>query len=104
MDNLIIFENDVALLSPSASAMLAEFERQAESIKAKQDELKQRILAEMEANGIIKVETDDLTITYIGQTDRETFNKDAFRKDHPDLYDDYVSISPVKASIRMKLK
>ena len=33
----------------------------------------------------------------------ETFDSKTFRKDHPDLYDEYVSISMVKASVRMKV-
>ena len=103
-DALIRVDGEEIVLLPSASAMLAEFERQVDAIKKKQDELKQRILAEMEANGIIKIDTDDLTISYVAPTNREKFDSKAFRKDHPDLYDDYVSISPIKASVRMKLK
>jgi regulator of replication initiation timing len=104
MDKLIRIENDNAVLMPSASAMLAEFERQVKEIEAKQKELKKRILEEMEANGILSVETDELTITYIAPTSRESFDSKAFRKDNPDLYDDYVKISQVSASVRMKLK
>ena len=83
---------------------MAEFERQAKEIKAKEDELKQRILEEMESNGILKIETDDLVISYVAPTSRESFDSKAFRKANPDLYDEYVSISSVKASVRMKLK
>ena len=104
MDKLIRITNDEAVLVTSASVMLKDLDRMAEEIKAKQDELKQRILAEMEANGIIKIDTDDVTITYVGATNKEKFDGKAFRKDHPDLYDDYVSITSVKASLRMKLK
>ena len=100
---LVTVEN-ITLLNPEVSMALAKFEKQAKEIKAKQDELKQRILEEMEAQGIIKVETDDLTITYVAPTSRETFDSKKFRKDNPDLYDEYVSISSVKASIRMKVK
>lgn len=104
MDKLIRIENDNAVLMPSASAMLAEFERQAKEIKAKQDELKQRILEEMEANGILKIDTDELSITYVAPTSRESFDSKAFRKDNPDLYDEYVKISQVSASVRLKVK
>jgi regulator of replication initiation timing len=103
-DALIRMENDNAVLMPSASAMLAEFERQVKEIKAKEEELKQRILAEMEANGILKVETDELSITYVAPTSRESFDSKAFRKDNPDLYDEYVKISQVSASVRLKVK
>lgn len=104
MDKLIRIEQDTALLNPNVSSKLAEFERMAKEIKTKQDELKQRILEEMEAHGLLKVETDDLTITYVAPTSRETFDSKAFRKDNPDLYDEYVKISTVSASVRMKVK
>lgn len=100
---LVTVEN-ITLLNPSVSKALVEFEKQFKEIQAKQDELKQRILEEMEAQGIIKVETDDLTITYVAPTSRERFDSKKFRKDNPDLYDEYVSISSVKSSIRMKVK
>ena len=104
MDKLIRVEQNNALLNPEASSKLAEFERMAKEIKAKQDELKQRILAEMEEHGILKIETDELTINYVAPTSRETFDSKAFRKDNPDLYDEYVKITDVSASVRMKVK
>lgn len=104
MDKLIRIEQNTALLNPNVSSKLAEFERMAKEIKAKQDELKQRILAEMEMHGILKIETDELTITYVAPTSRETFDSKAFRKDNPDLYDEYVKITDVSASVRMKVK
>lgn len=104
MDNLIRIEQGTALIEPSVSFALAEFERQVKEIKAKQDALKQRILEEMESNGILKIETDDLTISYVAPTSRESFDSKKFRQAYPDLYDDFVSISPVKASVRMKVK
>ena len=104
MDKLIRVEQNNALLKPEVAIALAEFERMAKEIKSKQDELKQRILAEMEEHGILKVETDELTITYVAPTSRETFDSKAFRKDNPDLYDEYVKISTVSASVRMKVK
>ena len=104
MDNLIIIEQNTALLNPEVSRKLAEFERMAEEIKAQQKELKDKILAEMEERGILKIETDELAITYIAESSRETFDSKAFRKDNPDLYDEYVKISTVSASVRLKLK
>jgi regulator of replication initiation timing len=104
MDKLIRMEQNTALLNPEVSNKLAEFERAVKEIKAKQDELKQRILAEMEEHGILKIDTDQLTITYVAPTSRETFDSKAFRKDNPDLYDEYVKISTVSASVRMKVK
>lgn len=104
MNELIIIENDIATLDVETSAKIAEFERQMKSIKEQEDELRQAILNEMEEKNIIKLETDDLVITYIAPTDRETFDSKAFKAEHQDLYDEYVKISTVKSSIRLKVK
>ena len=103
MDELIVYENNTALLNPEVSIRLAEFERMVKEVKAKQDELKQRILEEMESKGIVSIKSPELTISYVAPTSRETFDSNTFRKDHPDLYDQYVNISLVKASVRMKV-
>ena len=104
MDNLIVFEGDKALLTPETSAKIAELERTMKAIKKGYDELKDRILTEMEESGVIKLDTEDVTISYVAPSDRETFDSKAFRQDHADLYDEYVKISPVKPSIRIKLR
>ena len=103
-DALISIENNVAVLMPSASAMLADFEREAKAIEEKQKALKKRILEEMEKHGIIKIETDDLTITYVAQTSREMFDTKSFKADNPDLYDEYIKIGAVAPSVRIKVK
>ena len=103
MDELIVFEGKTPLLNPEVSIKLAEFERMVKEVKEKQDELKQRILDEMESKGIVSIKTPELTISYVAPTSRETFDSKTFRKDHPDLYDEYVSISLVKGSVRMKV-
>ena len=64
MDELIVYENNTALLNRDVAVKLAEFERMAKEVKAKQDELKQRILEEMESKGIISIKSPDLTISY----------------------------------------
>ena len=103
MDEMIVYEGNTALLNPVVAERLAEFERMAKTIKAKQDELKQKILEEMESKGIVSIKSPELSISYVAPTTRETFDSKAFRKDHPDLYDEYVSISMVRSSIRMKV-
>ena len=102
--NLIKVENGTALLDPDVSLRIASFERQAKAIKEMEDELKAAILEEMEANGILKVETVDLSITYIAPTDRETFDSKRLRADNPDLYDEYAKFSHVRSSIRIRVK
>lgn len=91
-------------LDNNVSKKIAEFERQIKAIKEQEDALKEKILIEMEKNNLIKIETDDLMISYVAPTDRETFDSKSFKTNHQDLYDEYVKMTPVKSSIRIKVK
>ena len=104
MNELISLNNGTALLNAEISATIADFERQVKYIKEQEESLKTAILNEMEAKGIIKIETEDLIINYIQPTDRETFDSKGFKKDYPDIYDEYVKMTPVKSSVRLKVK
>ena len=104
MDELITIVDGNALLDPNISLGLAEFERKAKEIKEAEDVLKQRILEEMESKGILKIDTPHLTISYIAPTDRESFDSKRFRTEHPDMFDEFVKMSPVKSSVRLKVK
>lgn len=107
MNDLITVNDDIALLDKETSARIADFERRIKEIKQAEDELRQAILEEMESKGIKKLETEEMTITYKAGYDKEKFDKKTFRKENPKLcaiYDKYCSISPVKASVTIKLK
>lgn len=101
---LIKIENGIGILNAEVSKNIAKFEKALKEIKEKKEELKQSILSEMESKNILKLETDSLTVTYIAPAERETFDSKRFREDNPDLYDEYVKFSPVKSSIRVKVK
>ena len=103
-NDLIIIAPNGAVLGKDAYEMILSLERQAKEIKAKQDALREKMLAEMQAKGIKKLETDDISITFKDGYDKETFQSKQFRADHADLYDSYVKMSPVKASVVIKLK
>lgn len=103
MADLIKFENGNSILDMAVSNQIAEFERAMKAIKEQEEALKETIKAEMEAKGILKIETDGMTISYIAPTTRETFDNRKFKADNPDMYDEYVKLSPVKSSIRIKL-
>lgn len=101
---LIKVENGIGILDAEVSKNIAKFEKAIKEIKEKEEELRLSILAEMENKNLLKLETDDLMITYIAADKRETFDSKKFREDNPDLYDEYVKFSPIKSSIRVKVK
>lgn len=104
MSDLITQKEGIAILDPETSRRIADFERKMKEIQRVEDEIRRVILEEMQEKKISKIETDELLITYTATTDRQTFDTKAFRKDQPDLYDEYIKISPVKESIKIRLK
>lgn len=101
MDNLITKDG---ALSTTVSVAIAEFEKKIKELKAQEDELKEQILSEMQAHNLIKLETDDLVISYVDSYDKESFDKNKLKEDYPKLYDEYIKMSTVKPSIRIKVK
>ena len=84
--------------------MIAELERRLAELKNAEADLKEKLLKAMEENGVIKLDNDTLAITYVASTNRETLNGKKLREEHPDIYDEYIEIKPVKASVRIKVK
>ena len=104
MKELIAITENGAILSRDTVEKIAEFERVAKEIKAKQDELKAAILAEMEEKNILKLETPEMIVSYVAAYDKESLDTKAIKEELPDIYDTYAKLSPVKASIRIKLR
>ena len=101
MDDLILTNGE---LTAWASSKLAEFESMMKELKAQEDALKARILEEMEQRGILYLDTPELRISYVAPTEREVFDSKTFRADFSELYDNYTKMTPVKSSIRIKVK
>lgn len=91
-------------LSEEIVKKLVKFEKQVKKIEEQEDQIKQAILDAMQKYGVLKLENDLLSITYVGATTRESFDSKSFKKDYEDLYNKYINISLVKPSIRVKIK
>jgi regulator of replication initiation timing len=104
MTDMIAMKDGTLILTKEFADKFVEFERQAAILKKQEDELKQAILEEMERRQLLKIENDDLAITYVAASNRESFDSKRFRADFPTVYDDYVRISKVSPSVRIKLK
>lgn len=104
MADMIATRDGILILAKEFADKLVEFERQAATLKKQEDELKQALLEEMERRQILKIENDNLAITYVAASNRESFDSKRFRADFPTVYDDYVRISKVSPSVRIKLK
>lgn len=102
MNEIIIQENNT--LSEEIEKQIVSIEKRIKKLKEQEEAMKAALLSAMEAKNLIKLETDKMVISYVAPTDRESFDSKKFKSDNPDLYDEYVKISPVKSSIRIKVK
>lgn len=102
--SLIQYNAGVPVLSLDAIEQFTYFEKQKKLLDAMEKDYKERLKAEMESQEIVKLETDNVTVTYIAASDRETLDTKALKAECPDVYDSYVKLSPVKSSIRVKVK
>ena len=101
---IIVRNEDKYVLTSDTSKKIAEIEIKMKALKAKEEELKQMILKEMEEKNLLKLDAEELSISYIAPSERETFDSKALKEELPDVYDIYIKFSPVKSSIRIKLK
>lgn len=68
------------------------------------DTLKEFLMQQMESNGVKKLDTETLTITYVEPYSKELFDSKKFKEEQPDLAVKYIKQSQVKQSIKIKLK
>lgn len=102
MNELIQFEN--GHLAEKSVEYIRATEARMKKEKEDYDAFKRELLKAMEGNGITKIDTDTVTVSYIGATTRETFDSKAFKADMPELYDEYTKLFDVSPSIRIKVK
>lgn len=101
MNDLIKFEHGE--LARQAVDYIIGVEKQMKALKEQYDQFKSDLLTAMEQNRIVKFESDNVRINYIGESTRETFDSKKFKADFPDLYDEYIKMSIVKPSVRVKV-
>ena len=100
---LIKIENGY-VLDKGTMEEIKEIEKLSKALKERQDKVRTELQKVMEDNNIIKFESDDIVVNYIAPTTRESFDSKQLKADNPDLYDLYVKLSPVKATIKIKVK
>ena len=108
MNNLIRIENDKPILKDDMVLKVIEIEDKIKQLKTVQDAYKEQIRTAMEEKGVIKIldDTTGLSITYIeAKENLEKFNQAKFREEHPDLFDEYVTLDGKKSAyITIKIK
>ena len=104
MNELVTLINNVPVLNTATISMIVDLENKKKEIEESEKIIRNAILLEMKRLNVVKIESDELLINYIEPTDKETFDSKKFKEENPDMYDNYVKMSPVKESIRIKVK
>ena len=104
MNDLIVKKENNYQLADIIISELKIIDEEKKELKRKEDAIREILLKEMEDKNILKLENENISITYKAPTERETFRAKEFKKDLPDLYDTYVEFTPVKSSLLIKIK
>lgn len=108
MNDLIVCENNVAVIDYVTASKMVDIERELKRLNKAYDDYKTRIAEEMSRKGIKKVDAEvchkTLSITYYPESEKERFDSKKFRTENPDLYDEYVVLSPVKEFVKIAVK
>lgn len=107
----IIYKQDVTAINNAKLEELAEVEKvikaieiQKKEAEAKAQDLRAALIEAMKANGVITFENDDIRITYVAPTTRESVDSAKLKKDLPEIAAQYMKTSTVKESLRITLK
>ncbi len=82
----------------------AAFQTELSEYRQKDAELRKAISTAMEESGTKKFENDFVALTYVAPTTRTGVDMERMRADHPKLAEKYRKETPVKASVRIKVK
>lgn len=104
INDFIVKKEDNYQLSNTIISELKMIEEEKKELIKKERTIREKLLKEMEDKNILKLENEDISITYKAPTERETFRTKDFKNDLPDLYDTYVEFTPVKGSLLIKIK
>lgn len=104
MNNLIVKKEDNYQLTDTIISELRLIDEEEKELKEKKEKIREILLKEMEDKNILKLENENISITYKAPTERETFRTKDFKKYLSDLYDTYVEFTPVKSSLLIKIK
>ncbi len=81
---------------------IATFKITMDSMKQQEKELHEQLEKAMELYGVKSFVNENIRITYVEAHTQNKFSTEAFKKDHPDMYESYKKESPVKASVKIE--
>ena len=99
-------ENNANIMALQAQIVQAtvQFQEELQEYQKRDTELRAAIVEGMEQSGTKSFENDFVKLTYIAPTQRVGVDLDRMKFEHPELAEKYKKITPVKSSVRIKVK
>lgn len=96
-NNMLAIQNQIVQATVEFQNELAEYQK-------KDTELRKAISDAMEASGTKSFENDFVKLTYIAPSSRTGIDMDKLKLLHPEIVEEFKKVTPVKASVRIKIK
>jgi len=84
--------------------LIKEKEEELKQIKADMENVKEFLLSEMEKNGVKKWETDNILVTYVAPSFRQTLDTTKLKEEKPDIYSLYLKETETKSYVKIKIR
>lgn len=94
----------IADVEHKMSMAVAQHRDQLDTLREREASMKQQIKEAMEKNVVTKFENDVLKITYVAPTVRNGVDVTRLKEEKPEIYSEFIKQTPVKSSIRIKIK
>lgn len=91
-------------LFPEISQEIARNELLIKQLSERQKEIKAALLEAMRDAGVIKIDNDNIKVTYVAPTTSESLDSKELKKDLPDIYNTYCKISNRSDYIKIEVK
>lgn len=97
-------EQNVPVLAQDAIDMLVKAEAMVKKWQQRYDDIKTAAMESMKKYGVKSWDCEQLKMTYVPEGSSQRFDSAAFKKDHPDLYAQYMKETKTKESIRITIR
>ena len=97
-------QKEIAVVEKHIMEATADLQTKLTSLREKDTEVRAAIKEAMIKNNVKKFDSDTLTITLISASERTGVDVARLKEEEPDTYERFLKVTPVAASVRIKVK
>lgn len=95
---------EIEEVQAAIAGLVRDLDERLGNLQIVQNGLKAKLMAAMERNHIKEIDNDYIRIVYVAPSERVTLDVTKIKTKYPDLYATFARVTPVSASVRIKLK